>query len=311
MSAHYETVAVCITTFHREVQLARLLEGLSRIERPSPDSGGRWIETIVVDNATAGTSRSAAERFTHELPSLRWEHEPEPGIAAARNRAVDASTADLICFIDDDEVPECDWLVELVSSLIGNPRAAAAVGVVEYDFERPLPDWLEASRVFEPFNFVPNEPPEYFATGNAGLRRRVLHPLEPLFDKQFGLTGGEDHHLGVRMQRSGFEVVSARDAVVREHVPAERMTRKFVTRRLRRKGWALAATDLSLGVGRSGACRVRHFGIGVGRILFGGALGTTEALRGRQGWAGWRQVLLGIGEVQGALGAVVAEYDRG
>ena len=57
---------------------------------------------------------------------MRYVHEPAPGISAGRNRALDeAGDADLLSFIDDDEVPRPGWLSALIDTWLPTRPAAA------------------------------------------------------------------------------------------------------------------------------------------------------------------------------------------
>jgi glycosyltransferase involved in cell wall biosynthesis len=42
------------------------------------------------------------------------------GLAAARNKGIEASVGDIIAFIDDDAVADKNWLYEIVNSFFGN-----------------------------------------------------------------------------------------------------------------------------------------------------------------------------------------------
>ena len=80
---------------------------------------------------------------------MRYVHEPEPGIAAARNRALDeAGPADLLVFIDDDERPVDGWLARLVETYRVD-RPTAVVGPVVSEYEQQPDAWVSAGRFFD------------------------------------------------------------------------------------------------------------------------------------------------------------------
>ena len=69
---------------------------------------------LVVDNDPAASARSACTGFH---PAVRYVHEPRPGIAAARSRALrEAGEHDVLVFIDDDERPSAGWLRSLLDT---------------------------------------------------------------------------------------------------------------------------------------------------------------------------------------------------
>ena len=109
-------VAVCICTCDRAALLARVLAVLARVELD--DLPPENVLLLVVDNRPDGQARAVCERQRPRLPMpLRFVEEPRPGISFARNRAVAAARAwgaDLVAFLDDDDVPATDWLWQLV-----------------------------------------------------------------------------------------------------------------------------------------------------------------------------------------------------
>src|SRR2546423_5339723 len=94
-------ISVCVCTFKRPKLLHQLLCKLREQETRSFS-----YSITVVDNDAAGS----AEKIVQQLRSrcgvtLIYHLEPEQNIALARNKAIVASTGDLIAFIDDDELP--------------------------------------------------------------------------------------------------------------------------------------------------------------------------------------------------------------
>ena len=65
------------------------------------------VGVLVVDNDPAAGARDAVESFAPRSAgvSVRYVHEPQPGISAARNRALAEAASRLLVFIDDDERP--------------------------------------------------------------------------------------------------------------------------------------------------------------------------------------------------------------
>lgn len=305
-----ETLAVCFATFNRHDGVRGLLAALEGIDGPAP--GVEWTKIVVVDNSADGNAGAVVESI-ESIESQRVEivyaHEPEPGISAARNRALEASGTDLIAFVDDDEVPAVNWLFELSRAFVAAPDAVAAMGPVRFKFETEPPRWASDSGVFDVIEMTPGEPPEYLATGNLLLRTDLRDILGALFDPRFGLTGGEDHHLGLRIERAGLQVVSAPDAIVTEIVESHRISHDWVETRLRRKGGALAATELS--IDPSVRTRAKHVLQGVARIGVGLTRIAAAPVTRETSWRGRKFLLMGVGQLKASLGNLpTAEYER-
>ena len=144
-------VAVCICTCDRLASLAQVLAVLENIELGDmvPDDVG----VIVVDNRPDGQVRALCEQAGARLPvRLECVEEARPGISFARNRAVAEARvrrADFVAFLDDDDLPEPDWL----QHLLGTQRRTGAdlvFGFWRLPAALELPGWLRDTRYFRP-----------------------------------------------------------------------------------------------------------------------------------------------------------------
>src|SRR3954465_14913744 len=98
-------LTVAIPTFRRPGMLAECLDSVMSQLRDG-------TEILVVDNDPGGSARTLVEGYAD--PRLRYAHEPRPGVAQARNRAVSDSAGRYLAFIDDDEIAHPGWLDALV-----------------------------------------------------------------------------------------------------------------------------------------------------------------------------------------------------
>tara|TARA_B100000809_G_scaffold257478_1_gene299158 strand:- start:182 stop:883 length:702 start_codon:yes stop_codon:yes gene_type:complete len=125
------SIVVAVLTYQRSDLLERLLAEFSRIEL----SSNMRTTLLVVDNDENGSARTVVEAHRNQIPELHYVVEPTSGIPCARNRAINEALslqADVLCFIDDDEYPDQQWLVKLVetwrqspANLIGGPVSVA------------------------------------------------------------------------------------------------------------------------------------------------------------------------------------------
>jgi len=125
------TVVVAALTCDRHEMLEKLLSEFSQIARPI----NTQTHLLIVDNSLTGTSRALVECYGNRIVNLHYVSETSPGIPVARNRAIDESLrlqADALCFIDDDEFPDRQWLTGLCDAwrdesaeLIGGPVEVA------------------------------------------------------------------------------------------------------------------------------------------------------------------------------------------
>jgi glycosyltransferase involved in cell wall biosynthesis len=269
-------------------------------------------EILVVDNDPDGGARAAAGRFADS--GVRYVHEPEPGISAARNRALaEAGDADALVFIDDDELPTEGWLRELVGSWQAW-QCAAVAGPVEREFDGPIDPWIEASGVFGRRRRPSGSVVRGAATSNLLLDMRRLREYGLAFDPRFGLSGGSDTMLTHSLSQRGGRIRWCDEAAVTERVDPARVSQSWVRFRMLRtsNGWARAR--IFIADGSVGRVRTKLFLAGKAGLLIlrgvarygAGLLAGAVRLRSR----GERDLWSGFGLALGCLGIAKYEYRR-
>lgn len=298
-------VAVCVATHDRPQGLERLLDGLANLEGRCELAAD--LEVVVVDNAPSVPARDLCDRYRVWLPGLVYVVELRRGIPVARNRALDSvrPDTDFIVFIDDDEVPEPNWLDEL----LGVQRACDAdmvAGPVHSYFPDPVPAWVLGNPLFRP------KPHRNFAelpsagTNNALVRAAICRELR--FDEEMRFTGGSDADFFTRATRRGYRIVSAADAVTTEWVPAHRARAGWLVQRSFRLGNSQGIVARKLSPPSRNAVRVvmagLRIGLGVVQLAVRGWRGRDEALVAVQTGAH------ALGKLLGVLGYRFAAYAR-
>lgn len=226
-------ITVCICTFQRREMLLRLLRALARQE-----TGGDFTYSVVVtDNDPSESARNTVEDFRrYGAISVTYSSEPRKNIALARNKALQHATGEFVAFIDDDEFPEDDWLLKLLTCCEAY-SSAGVLGPVRPHFEEPPPGWIIKGRFCE----RPEHPTGHIVhweggrTGNLLFRRSILLGEEYPFREQFG-TGGEDKDFFMRMNEKGQVFRWCNEAVVHETVPPARWTRSYMLKRALLRG---------------------------------------------------------------------------
>jgi glycosyltransferase involved in cell wall biosynthesis len=232
-------VTLAIVTWNRA---AMLRETLARLARPS---GLSW-ELLVVDNgSTDDTAAVLAE--ARDLP-LRTVRETRPGVAAARQRAVDEARAPLLVFVDDDVDVPPGFLEAYAAAAARHPDAAFFGGPVRLGFLAPPPVWLArgldaVANAYARIDLGPTERPlragEVVHGVNMAFRAAELraHP----FDEAFGLRAGEpllgeETELQRRLVRAGRSGVWVPAASLLHRIPPQRATLESLARYFRALG---------------------------------------------------------------------------
>ncbi len=303
-------VVVAVATFRRPDRLARLLPHLlsQAVELDPPAA------VLIVDNDPDRSASPVVASVTVDGRAARYLPEPEPGIAAARNAALDhavAAGARAVVFIDDDELPEPGWLATLVDCWHGCGADAVAGPVVPH-YPADLDPWLRAGGFFERRREATGSRLHGAATNNllldlAALQRRGLR-----FDPDFGITGGSDTMLTHAMVAAGADLRWCDEAVVTEEVPAARATRQWVLRRAFRTGnvWGRVALRLAP---TPGAARRAELLARAGKRAVRGVVGAgLGAARGDVGARarGAGDLAAAAGLAASVVGYVYTEYRR-
>jgi histidinol-phosphate phosphatase family protein len=185
------TFDVVIPTVGRP-SLPRLLAALDSAEGPRP---GRVI--VVVD----GPEERVTDRYSPpEVEVLRGRG---AGPAAARNLGWRASSAEWIAFLDDDVIPDSNWLADLATDLgFLSPPAAGSQGrlYVPLPVGRAPTDWERNVSGLESASW---------ATADMAFRREALAAVGG-FDERFPRAYREDADLALRLLNRGYRLVRGR-----------------------------------------------------------------------------------------------------
>lgn len=249
-------IDVCICTFKR-ASLTNTLHSLAVQEGFS----GR-MRIIVADNDEIPSAADQVAGLRTQGLDIHYVHAPARNISIARNACLDAATAPLVAFIDDDELADPHWLAELTSALA--PELSAVFGPVEAIYGPETPTWMRQADLHstQPVQTMGGIDTGY--TSNALVRRAAIG--HERFDVSLGRSGGEDTDLFTRLHAQGHGFGAAPRAIVREHVASSRMSLEWLSRRAFRSGQTHArrylgsptsrAAALPLAVAKAAACSV-------------------------------------------------------
>lgn len=211
-SSSAASVTVVVPTWNGRELLARCLQGLAASSiRP---------ELIVVDN---GSTDGTAGWVQSEYPHVRLiQNSRNLGFAAAVNQGIRATTRQWMALLNNDAVPEADWLAQLLAVGESDPRvgsvasrmmfrdAPALVSSAGIRLDRSGAAWdllLGESR-------WPAEPLEVFgASAGACLYRLATLQDVGLLDEAF-FAYREDVDLAWRARLRGWKALLAPGAVV-------------------------------------------------------------------------------------------------
>ncbi|MER8566677.1 glycosyltransferase [Mesorhizobium sp. M0924] len=231
MVADSRRIDICVCTFRRP-ELADTLRSLAAMDMPA----GFGIGVIVADNDDEPTAEPLVTALASELKLVvRYRHAPARNISVARNACLDASTADFLAFIDDDETASPQWLAKLVAAAetIG---AEAVLGPVRALYRPDAPDWMRKGDFHSTLPVWVQGEIRTGYTCNVLLRMSADSLRDRRFSLARGQSGGEDTEFFDRMVKAGGRIAFAPEAWVEEVVPRSRAAFDWLRRRRFRFG---------------------------------------------------------------------------
>lgn len=194
-------VSVIVPVYKRYDWLEKCLEALGRQSFQAD-----W-EVVIVDDGSPNEDqiRQTIEKIAGDFPvSLKLLRKPNGGPAAARNFGVLSAGGKILCFLDDDSVPEPQWLEEITAPFKRDEKVGLVSGkTLSYEREEGLSLLLERT-VYAG---------KCWATCNIAYRREAFEHLDG-FDETFPEPSWEDNDLGLRARWAGYRHVFSEKAVV-------------------------------------------------------------------------------------------------
>ena len=227
--------SVILCTHNHAARLKTTLSGLNALRQPEAD----W-ELLIINNASTDETEEilcATDWRPAEVP-VRIIMEPKLGVSNARNRGITEANGRYIVFLDDDETPDENWLVEYERA-IRTWQPDALGGCIEVLFEQGRrPTWLQdellgflgqLSHGPESKKLTAKETPVF--TGNAGFRKMAFDSVG-LFDTGLGRKGGEnlggeDTEMYRRMIKAGMDIRWIPDAVIYHRIQASKLRKSY------------------------------------------------------------------------------------
>jgi GT2 family glycosyltransferase len=225
-------ISVVVSTRDRTQEITKTLPAMLKINYPN-------YEIIVVDNASKTTAVADLLRDQYQAnPKVRYFREDRPGLSWGRNCGLRHAQGEIVAFIDDDELPNPDWLTELALSFKALDNVACVTGMTfAAELETPAQLLLEEfggfckGRGFKQmlFNLTTHRQPEplypyltskFGAGGNMAFKTAVLRQLNG-FDPSLGAGtpsgASEETEVFFRLIMQGYTLVSEPAAIVRHY----------------------------------------------------------------------------------------------
>ena len=248
-------ISVVICTYRRPSLLAEALK--SAVDQEF--AVGEY-EVIVVDN----NSKDETPKIVGQIQDatnvpVRYEVETKKGLSHARNCGIRQSRGGIIAFLDDDAVADRRWITEILHVYDKYPRAWAVGGKIEPIWHGKRPDWLidhylrwlsllDLGPDLRPVNW--NNRIDRIIGANCSFQKKAFEQLGP-FRTELGrigesLVGDEDTELQERIHSAGYDVYYSPRAIVKHHVPEDRISKSYFRKRSAGAGETIALRSYRL-----------------------------------------------------------------
>jgi glycosyltransferase involved in cell wall biosynthesis len=231
------TVAIC--AYNAAGRIEFVIRALATQDMPPAG----W-EVLIVDNASADGTGELAGKLMKELLtcSIHVVREETPGLAFARKRAAREARGKVICFLDDDNLPERDFVRNAIRIFAVRPKTGAIGGKVLAAWDTPPSPLALAVQNFalaicdlgeKPIRHEMNIGPVGAGLCIRSELLRDIYANENSLRGAIGRTGknaagGDDLALGVLTWQLGYECWYEPSLVLQHKLPARRMEKDYL-----------------------------------------------------------------------------------
>jgi glycosyltransferase involved in cell wall biosynthesis len=151
------------------------------------------FEVVFVDDGSTDGSAEIARAFA----GIRYVHQQNQGLAAARNTGLSLANGEFLAYLDDDDLIPSHKLRRQAGYLVDNPDVGCVLGRQEIMLEPGVepPEWLTRDPVFGDLDGIP------FVS--AMIRTELLRAVGG-FDPSYRFA--EDRDLFVRLREHGVRI---------------------------------------------------------------------------------------------------------
>ncbi len=238
-------LTIAIPTYNGEQRLPQVLD---KLKTQIDTDNIKWEVVIVDNNSTDNTAKIIQEYQVNWLKNvpLRYCFEKEQGLPFARQKAIMEARGKLIGFLDDDNLPDSNWVKSAYNFAKKNPQAGAFSSKIHGLFETEPSEELKqiifylaiVDRGSEPVLYKPRKkglPP------GAGLvvRREVWQKCVPSRLFLVGKVGnsliptGEDAEALLHIYKAGWEIWYNPEMEIEHVIPSWRLEKNYLIQLMR------------------------------------------------------------------------------
>ncbi len=203
-------ISVVIPTYNNKTMLREIIKSLLIQKFPKGS-----FEIIVVDDGSIDKTANVIESF--HLSNLVYIRQKNRGPASARNKGISIAKGGIIAFIDDDCIPEKNWLISIKREFKKN-----VVGVEGMT----LPT---EGIIYPDSHYIKNLSGKMYLTCNIAFLSSFIK--KHCFDENYKYPNREDSDLAFRVISCGGKIVFSKNVVVKHRILKTKL-KKLLKRKL-------------------------------------------------------------------------------
>jgi glycosyltransferase involved in cell wall biosynthesis len=241
-------VSVIIPTYNRAELLGITVE--SFVSQDFPDD---QYEIIIADNNSNDNTKDVVAQWQARSPvAIKYIFVKKQGVHYARNAAAGVSKGEILYYTDDDMVADSSLLKNLLKVFAMGYNVASATGRVLPKWEVPPPKWI--LKYFANSTLSLNDSSQDLVIAPYDVEVFSCHQaiLREVFFRSGGFnpenTAGEwigdgETGLNIKIKELGYKFAYVGDSVIYHMIPPQRMTQKYINKRLANQGNCDSYTD--------------------------------------------------------------------
>ena len=236
-------VSIVIPTYNRSKIIGITIN--SFLEQSLPKEN---YEIIIVDNNSTDDTKGTVEKIiqSNKLFKIKYILELRAGVHFARNRGAKEAENEILYFTDDDMEADKNLLEEILKVFNLNYEVGAATGVVLPKFKTEPPKWILKHCCNSILSLNPKKEKDLiFSSEDIGVFSCHQAVKKEALFRAGGFNpenvrgewiGDGETGLNKNIKKLGYEFAFTSKAVIYHLIPKERLTQKYINKRLANQG---------------------------------------------------------------------------
>ncbi|MCE5333526.1 MAG: glycosyltransferase [Desulfobacteraceae bacterium] len=200
---NWPAISVAVCTYNGSRTIRDTLEGLKKVDYPN-------FEVIVVNDGSTDHTESIAKEYGFRVISI-----PNGGLSNARNVGMRAAKGEIVAYIDDDAIPDPQWLTYLAATFLTTDHVGVGGPNIPPADDGPIAECVANSPGGPVHVLLTDEMAEHIPGCNMAFRKAALEAIDGC-DATFRIAG-DDVDLCWRLQQQGWTLGFNPAAMVWHH----------------------------------------------------------------------------------------------